>query len=239
MSQKVAVLVFPGSNCDQDCVRSFERVTGLKPDLVWHKESRIPDYDLIIIPGGFSFGDYLRSGAIARFSPVMSEVIRHVERGAYVIGICNGFQILTEARLLPGALLRNRDIKYICKEVFIRVENDKTAFTRDYRQGEVIRVPISHGDGNYNLSEDEYNRLLDEDRVIFRYCEKEGEINPDSAPNGSKDNIAGVMNDKGNILGLMPHPERVTDPLLGGVGGKRVWLSVFKLLKKGSPVCEE
>ena len=235
MTVKVAVLVFPGSTCDQDCVRSFAKAPSITPDLVWHKESSIGDYDLLILPGGFSFGDYLRSGAIARFSPVMSEVVRHAQRGAYVIGICNGFQILTEAKLLPGALLRNKHIKYICKDVYVRVENSKTPFTSGYAAGEVLRIPISHGDGNFNISPDGLKELEDSGRIIFRYSEPNGEILESSAPNGSMGSIAGVVNGKGNILGLMPHPERVSESLLGGTDGKRVWLSIFNRLKKGSP----
>jgi phosphoribosylformylglycinamidine synthase len=230
---KVAVLVFPGSNCDQDCARSFLRITSIKPDMVWHKETHLQDYDVIIIPGGFSYGDYLRSGAIARFSPVISEVIRHAQRGAYVIGICNGFQILTEARLLPGTLIRNRDLKYICKEVYLRVENAKTPFTSDYREGEVVRMPISHGDGNYYINEDGLKELLDKNRVVFRYSDIDGKHKPGTAPNGSLNNIAGVVNGKGNILGMMPHPERVSDPINGGLGGKRIWLSIYNLLRRG------
>ncbi|MDR2461318.1 MAG: phosphoribosylformylglycinamidine synthase subunit PurQ [Deltaproteobacteria bacterium] len=232
MTFKTAVIVFPGSNCDQDCVRSWQTVTGLKADLVWHKESKIDNYDLIILPGGFSYGDYLRTGAIARFSPVMAEVIRLAYKGHLVIGICNGFQILTEAHLLPGALLRNRYLKYICKDIYLRVENAKTAFTGGYHRGDVLRIPISHGEGNYNVSSHGLKELQDHDLIVFRYCTPDGTVGADIAPNGSMDSIAGIINKAGNVLGLMPHPERVSEDELGGTDGRSVWTSILSTLQK-------
>lgn len=225
---KTAVIVFPGSNCDRDCARGWQAATGETADFVWHKESSIPDYDLIIIPGGFSFGDYLRCGAIARYSPVMNEVTRLAKAGRRILGICNGFQILTEAHLLPGALLRNRDLLFICRDVYLRVENNRTDFTSAYQHGQVVRYPIAHGEGGFTISPAGLKKLEDDDRVIFRYCDSEGRVAPDSAPNGSLRNIAGIINDEGNILGLMPHPERLAEKVLGGEDGRGMFESIFK-----------
>jgi phosphoribosylformylglycinamidine synthase len=225
---KTAVIVFPGSNCDNDCVRSWKAVTGGTAELVWHKEAAIKDYDFIILPGGFSFGDYMRCGAIARYSPVMSEVVRLAARGSRVIGICNGFQILTEAHLLPGALLRNRGLTYICKDVFLKVENNKTDFTSHYASKAVARMPIGHGDGSFTIAPAGLKKLQDENRIVFRYCEEDGTVKDDSAPNGSLDNIAGIINEAGNVLGMMPHPERLAEPILGGDDGRHVFDSVFE-----------
>jgi len=225
---KTAIIVFPGSNCDRDCARGWQAATGEAADFVWHKESSIPDYDLIIIPGGFSFGDYLRCGAIARYSPVMNEVARQARAGRRVLGICNGFQILTEAHLLPGALLRNRDLLFICGDVYLRVENNRTDFTSAYQQGQTVRYPIAHGEGGYTISPAGLKKLEDDDRIIFRYCDAEGRVAPDSAPNGSLDNIAGIINDEGNILGLMPHPERLAEKALGGEDGRGMFQSIFQ-----------
>ncbi|MDR1111328.1 MAG: phosphoribosylformylglycinamidine synthase subunit PurQ [Deltaproteobacteria bacterium] len=233
MTARAAVVVFPGSNCDQDCVRGWKAVTGLSADLVWHKETSLPDYDLVIVPGGFSFGDYLRCGAIARFSPVMAEVARLAGRGSLVLGICNGFQILTEAGLLPGALGRNRDLRYLCLDVHLRVENAGTAFTGGYRPGQVIRIPISHGEGGYSLSPREHRRLVDNGQVVFRYCAPDGTVAPGQAPNGSLDNIAGIINGRGNVLGLMPHPERLAEEELGGTDGRALFSSVLAAMKGG------
>ncbi|MDR1545197.1 MAG: phosphoribosylformylglycinamidine synthase subunit PurQ [Deltaproteobacteria bacterium] len=232
-SPRTAVVVFPGSNCDRDNVRSWRAVTGLEAELVWHKETSLPDYDLIIVPGGFSFGDYLRCGAIARFSPVMSEVARLAARGSLVLGICNGFQILTEARLLPGALTRNRDLKYICKDVTLRVENASSAFTSRYAPGQVLRIPVSHGEGGWSASLRELKELQDQNRVVFRYCAPDGSVSPQDAPNGSLDNIAGVLNERGNVMGLMPHPERLAEEILGGVDGRGVFLSLLEAASGG------
>lgn len=228
MSMKTAVIVFPGSNCDQDCVRGWRAATGLAADLVWHKESHLPDYDLVILPGGFAFGDYLRCGAIARYSPVMGEVIRLARRGSRVLGICNGFQILTEVRLLPGALLRNRDLHFICKDISLKVENNRTDFTSGYAGGAVIRLPIAHGEGGFTINPAGLKKLQDDNRIVFRYCSPDGAVVPDGAPNGALDNIAGIVDETGRILGLMPHPERLSEKIMGGEDGRVVFESIFK-----------
>jgi phosphoribosylformylglycinamidine synthase len=217
-----------------DCARSLEAATGRRPDMVWHKDTRMDNYDLTVLPGGFSYGDYLRSGAIARFSPVMAEVARLARRGNPVIGICNGFQILTEAGLLPGALIRNRFLKYICKEVFVRVENTGTAFTGGYRKGQTLRIPISHGEGCYYADPDTLRELRERDRVVFRYSDAQGNVDPEGAPNGSLDAIAGIINGQGNVLGLMPHPERAAEEILGCADGLGVWLSVIDHLDRAA-----
>ncbi|MDR3203528.1 MAG: phosphoribosylformylglycinamidine synthase subunit PurQ [Deltaproteobacteria bacterium] len=231
MNFKTAVIVFPGSNCDQDNVRSWKTTTGLTAELVWHKEGSINDYDLVIIPGGFSFGDYLRCGAIARFSPVMKEVARLANKGRYVLGICNGFQILTEAGLLPGALRRNKDLKYLCRDVFLRVENNKTPFTSLYGLGQVLKLPISHGEGGYSISPAGLNQLKEREGIVFRYCAQDGSVAPQDALNGSIDNVAGVVNKGGNVLGLMPHPERMAEEALGGLDGRALFTSILEAYK--------
>ncbi|MGL4208982.1 MAG: phosphoribosylformylglycinamidine synthase subunit PurQ [Candidatus Adiutrix sp.] len=233
---KAAVIVFPGSNCDKDCARSWQAVTGCEADLVWHKQSTIINYDVVILPGGFSFGDYLRCGAIARFSPIMGEILRLATRGSLLIGICNGFQILTEAALLPGALLRNHQLNFICKDVYLKVENNKTPFTHAYDQGQVLPMPIAHGEGSYTIDPKGLAALYDHDRIVFRYCDANGVCAENSAPNGSLDNIAGIINQAGNVLGLMPHPERLAEPILGGDSGAGVFQSIFNsVLQKWRP----
>lgn len=232
-SCKTAVIVFPGSNCDRDCARGWEAVTGYKADLVWHKNSAIPDYDVVLLPGGFSFGDYLRCGAIARYSPVMGEVVRLAERGCRILGICNGFQILCETGLLPGALLRNRNLLFLCKDSYLRVENNRTDFTSGYAAGQVIRYPIAHGEGGYTINSRGLKELQDSGRIVLRYCRPDGVVEPDSAPNGSLDNIAGIINGKGNVMGLMPHPERLAEPVLGGSDGRIMFESIFKAVTSG------
>jgi phosphoribosylformylglycinamidine synthase len=208
-------------------------VTGEAADLVWHKDSALPDYDFVMLPGGFSFGDYLRCGAIARFSPVMNEVRRLAARGSRVLGICNGFQILTEAGLLPGALRRNRDLLFICRDIHLRVENNNTDFTRGYGPGAVLRLPIAHGEGGYTIDARGHRALLDGDRVVFRYVDPEGRALASGAPNGSLDGIAGIVNEAGNVLGLMPHPERLSEAVLGGEDGRPMFRSVFESLAGG------
>ena len=210
MSLSTAVVVFPGSNCDRDCARAWMSVTGRTTDMVWHKETAMPNYDFVILPGGFSFGDYLRCGAIARFSPVMNEIRRLAARGSRILGICNGFQILTEAGLLPGALRRNRDLLFICRDIHLRVENNNTDFTRGYERGAVLRLPIAHGEGGYTIDPRGLRTLQDGDRVIFRYAGPDGRTAGGGGPNGSLDEIAGIINEAGNVLGLMPYPERLS-----------------------------
>ncbi len=230
MAHKVGVVVFPGSNCDRDAYNAFGTVLNQKVDYLWHKDTSINGADLIILPGGFSYGDYLRSGAIARFSPIMSEVVKFAEKGGLVIGICNGFQILVESGLLPGALLRNSSLKFVCRQVYLRTETTATAFTSGLEVGDVLKVPIAHGDGNYYADEATLKSLQDKDQIAFRYCSREGEITRDSNPNGSVMNIAGIVNVKRNVLGMMPHPERASEKILGSASGLMVLKSVVENL---------
>ena len=217
---KAAVIVFPGSNCDRDVKVALEQSMGRPPHMVWHRESEMPDVDLIVVPGGFSYGDYLRSGAMAAHSPIMKEVVRRAHAGTAVLGICNGFQILTEAGLLPGVLMRNVRLKFICRDVDLRVETTASVFTKPYRKGQVVRFPIAHNDGNYFADERTLKTLEDQDRVAFRYASADGKVDEAANPNGSLRNIAGILNEKRNVLGLMPHPERLADPELGGIDGR-------------------
>lgn len=217
---KFAVLVFPGSNCDMDCYNAVEDTIAQSVDYVWHTETDLSKYDCIIVPGGFSYGDYLRSGAISRFSNVMGALVKAAEEGKYILGICNGFQILTEAELLPGALMRNRTLKFRCHPASLRVENIDTPFTVDYEQGEIIDVPIAHGEGNYYCDEETLDRLRSNNQIVFRY--------DGYNPNGSVDDIAGICNEQGNIVGMMPHPERAIHTLMGSEGGKKMFTSILR-----------
>jgi phosphoribosylformylglycinamidine synthase I len=215
-----AVIVFPGSNCDRDLAEALRLVSGARPAMVWHRETELPDrLDLIAVPGGFSYGDYLRSGAMAALSPVMAAVREAAARGVAVLGICNGFQVLTEARLLPGALMRNAGIRFVCREVALRVENSQSAFTARYAAGEEIALPVAHHDGNYQADEGVLDRLEGEGRIAFRYT---------GAVNGSARGIAGILNDAGNVLGMMPHPERMVEPAHGGEDGRRLFEGLFE-----------
>ncbi len=217
---KSAVIVFPGSNCDRDAARALERVSGAPAAMVWHKDTELPEgTDLVVLPGGFSYGDYLRSGAMAAKSPVMRAVIAHATRGGLVLGICNGFQVLTETRLLPGALARNAGLKFVCKEVPLAIANGNTAFTRAYREARETEIPIAHGDGRFVADEATLDELEGEGRVVFRYLDN---------PNGSARDIAGIVNARGNVMGLMPHPERATDPALGRTGGAALFQSLME-----------
>ena len=215
---KFGIVTFPGSNCDHDALHVARDVLGQPAELLWHKDRDLKGADIIILPGGFSYGDYLRCGAIARFSPVMEEVIAFANQGGPVLGICNGFQILTEARLLPGGLLQNASCTFVCKDVPLKVENATTRFSRAYRAGEQIHLPIAHGDGNYTIDDEGLARLEGEGKVVFRYLEN---------PNGSRNDIAGIINDRGNVLGLMPHPERASEALLGSTDGRRLLESLL------------
>ncbi|MCX5766764.1 MAG: phosphoribosylformylglycinamidine synthase subunit PurQ [Gemmatimonadetes bacterium] len=217
---KVGVVRFPGSNCDEDAVLAVVEQLHEEAVLLWHKDHDLQGSDLIILPGGFSYGDYLRSGAIARFSPIMQEVVAHAKRGGPVIGICNGFQIACEAGLLPGALLRNDSLQFRSMQVTIRVEQTNTCFTRAATKGQLLTMPIAHGDGRYTADDATIARLEDEGRVVFRYVDEAGEAVASANPNGSLHNIAGVTNDAGNVVGLMPHPERAVDALLGSADGR-------------------
>ena len=225
---RFAVVVFPGTWSDHDCQYVLRDVLGQQADLVWHREADLSGYDCVVLPGGFSYGDYLRTGAIARFSPVMEAVAKHAAAGRPVIGICNGFQILCEAGLLPGALLRNDSLQFRCEDVYLRVENTDSAFTRLCARGDVLRVPISHGEGRYYADEATLDDLESSGRVAFRYCTADGEITPEANPNGSLRNIAGIVNERGNVLGMMPHPERAGEALLGGSDGLVLWRSVIE-----------
>ena len=213
------MVTFPGSNCDYDCLQVLRKVMGVDARFVWHRERDLGEPDLVVLPGGFSYGDYLRAGAIARFSPIVEAVVRHAARGGLVLGICNGFQILCEAGLLPGALRRNASLKFRSHDVHVRVENADTPFTRAYRRGQVLRVPIAHAEGNYIADRSTLERLEAEGRVVFRYTTREGERGEDGNPNGSADDIAGILNGAGNVLGLMPHPERAAESVLGSTDG--------------------
>lgn len=226
---KTGIILFPGSNCDHDAYYVIHRILNQPVRMIWHKDrTDLAEFDLILLPGGFSYGDYLRTGAIARFAPVMQDVMTYARRGGRVLGICNGFQILTECGLLPGALLRNRNLRFVCRNVFLRVENSDTAFTSAYKPHEVITVPIAHGDGNYFADTDTMRQLEEENRVVFRYCSSTGELSDSSNPNGSLENIAGVMNAEGNVLGMMPHPERCADATLRNEDGLRVFTSLVR-----------
>ena len=217
---KAAVIVFPGSNCERDVRVALARSIGREPAMVWHGDADLPGVDLIVLPGGFAHGDYLRSGAMAAHSPVMREVVARAAAGVHVLGICNGFQVLTEAGLLPGVLMANAGLRFVCRDVFLRIEAADTVFTRRYRHGQVIRIPIAHHDGNYFADDDTCQRLRGENRVVFRYCGPSGDATPEANPNGSRDDIAGILNEKRNVLGLMPHPERLADASLGGTDGQ-------------------
>jgi phosphoribosylformylglycinamidine synthase len=227
---KAAVIVFPGSNCDRDAAVALEAATGCAPAMVWHGDSEIPPSDLIVLPGGFSYGDYLRSGAMAAHSPVMREVVKRAKGGTKVLGICNGFQVLTEAGLLPGVLMRNSTLKFICKDVHLKVERTDTAYTKHYRKGEVVRFPIAHKDGSYFADKNTLDRLEGEGRVAFRYCDEKGAVTEEANPNGSQRNIAGIYNEKRTVLGLMPHPERLADAALSGTDGAKLFASLVEAL---------
>ena len=229
---KFGVVVFPGSNCDADCFHAIRDVMHQAVEYVWHREQKLENYDALILPGGFSYGDYLRCGAIARFSPVMKEIIAFAERGGLVIGICNGFQILLEAGLLPGALLRNRSLKFICDSATVKVTNADTAFTKLYQPDEQICLPIAHGEGNYYCDNDTLRQLRDKRQIVFSYCDSEGNLSEQGNPNGSLANIAGICNERGNVLGMMPHPERAMEDLLGNEEGFRLFASMLQYLKE-------
>lgn len=230
---RFAVVVFPGSNCDADCYHAVGNVLGQPVEYVWHGTTDLSGFDCVILPGGFSYGDYLRTGAIARFSPVMDEVARFVERGGLVIGICNGFQILLEAGLLPGAMLRNESLQFRCHYVRVRVENNQTPFTRRCRPGQVLRIPIAHAEGNYTADQEVLEEWERTGRVVFRYVDDRGEPTPEANPNGSVNNIAGVLNAAGNVVGLMPHPERCMEDLLGSADGRLIFESIIESVRLG------
>ncbi len=224
---RFGVVIFPGSNCDTDAYHALHDVMGQPVDYVWHQETDLSRYDCIIVPGGFSYGDYLRTGAVARFSPVMGAVAEFADKGGLVIGICNGFQILLEAGLLPGAMLRNKAQSFICRYLTLRVESTDSVFSRAMTKGQVLRIPIAHGEGQYYCDEATLAELKANDQIIFRYCNEAGELTAEGNPNGSLDSIAGICNKGRNVLGMMPHPERCSDPILGSADGRLVWESLL------------
>ncbi len=227
MNPKFGVVVFPGSNCDHDAYYSLKKILNVETSFLWHKDTDLKNSDVIILPGGFSYGDYLRTGAIARFSPIMDKVINFAEKGGFVIGICNGFQILLEAGLLPGVMLKNKSLQFVSKDVYLSVCNDNTIFTKGIVGNKIIKVPVAHGDGNYFADEETLNSLIENNQVVFRYSSEAGEISELFNPNGSLENIAGIINRKGNILGMMPHPERSCDPVLGKTDGALIFKSII------------
>jgi len=226
----VGIVVFPGSNCDHDTEYAVASFPGVRPLMLWHNEHDLKDCDAVILPGGFSYGDYLRCGSIARFSPIMREVIEFAGKGRPVLGICDGFQVLVESGLLEGALIRNAGRKFVCRQSTISVINSDTMFTGAYSTGEVLRVPVAHGEGNYYASPETIDSLESNGQVVFRYTDAEGNATPEANFNGSLNNIAGIINRQGNVLGLMPHPERASEPLLGSGDGRRLFESLFSCL---------
>ncbi len=231
---KWGIVTFPGSNDDRATARVLSRVLGQETCMLWHKDYRLPELDCIILPGGFSYGDYLRCGSMARFSPIMGPVREFCEAGGLVLGICNGFQILCEAGILPGALIRNRSLLFVCQRVHLKVENTDTPFTHRYRAGEVIRLPIKHGEGAYVASEEVLEALEREGRILLRYADADGQVGPHSNPNGSMRSIAAVLNERGNVLGLMPHPEYAVETLTGSEDGRRLFLSIIEAHASGA-----
>ncbi|MBT9164476.1 MAG: Phosphoribosylformylglycinamidine synthase subunit PurQ [candidate division WS2 bacterium] len=229
---KFGVIVFPGSNCDLDAYHLVKDVLGKPVEYIWHQKNSVEGFDCLILPGGFSYGDYLRCGAIARFSPIMQEVVKFANRGGLVLGICNGFQILTEVGLLPGALLRNKDLKFHCQYVHVKVENVNTPFTNLIEPERILKVPIAHGDGNYYIDEQGLNSLSEKKQVIFRYATAEGTVSNEANPNGALFNIAGVISEKGNVLGMMPHPERAGEAILGSTDGLYIFQSLINSLER-------
>ena len=223
---KFAVVQFPGSNCDQDCVSSINSIQGLRAEFVWHKETSLRDYDAIVLPGGFAYGDYLRCGAIARFSPIMRAVVSDARAGKLVLGTCNGFQVLCEAGLLPGALVRNASLRFVCDMVTTRVEVSDSAFTHRCPEGTLLRLPVAHGEGRFFADPQTLRELNENRQIILRYADKHGRVVPDANPNGSLENIAGICNAEGNVFGLMPHPDRASDERLGSADGVKIFCSM-------------
>ena len=229
---KFGVIVFPGSNCDHDAYHVLSKHVGQPVDFIWHKQTDLSGYDALIVPGGFSYGDYLRAGALAKFSPVMSAVKDFAARGKYVFGVCNGFQILCEAGLLPGALMRNSGLHFVCQHVNIRVENGATPYTSELGTGEVLSIPIAHAEGNYVCDDQTLAELESNNQIVFRYCDQSGATTDEANPNGSRSNIAGISNKEGNVLGMMPHPERACEELLGSNDGRDIFRSLTKAIEK-------
>ena len=231
---KFGVIVFPGSNCDHDAYHVVSKHVGQPVDFVWHKETNLDGFDAVIIPGGFSYGDYLRAGALAQFSPVMKAIKDFATRGKFVFGVCNGFQILCEADLLPGALMRNAGLHFVCCHVNVRVENGKTPFTSELEQGEILSIPVAHAEGNYVCDEETFAELEGNNQIIFRYCDEKGETTDEANPNGSRSNIAGICNRERNVLGMMPHPERACEELLGSNDGRDIFRSLTNAISRNN-----
>jgi phosphoribosylformylglycinamidine synthase subunit PurQ / glutaminase len=227
---KFGVVIFPGSNCDHDAYHVISKHVGQPVSFVWHKETDLSAFDCVILPGGFSYGDYLRAGALARFSPVMKSIREFAAGGGLVLGICNGFQILCEANLLPGALMRNRDLHFRCEHVFVRVDSTDTPFTNELARGQTLSIPIAHAEGNYTCDDATLRELQSEDRIVFRYCDADGNLTDEANPNGSRDSIAGICNRARNVFGMMPHPERACEDLLGSADGRGVFRSLASTL---------
>lgn len=227
MSTTFGVIVFPGANCDHDAYHALAHVMNAETKFLWHKDTDLSGIDFLLVPGGFSYGDYLRSGAIARFSPIMQSVVDFAEQGRPVLGICNGFQILLEAGLLPGAMLHNQQLRFVCKQTYIRCETTNSLFTRSLEKGQVLDIPVAHGEGNYFTDQDQLKELQDNNQVLFRYCNAMGETTPEANFNGSVDNIAGICNQNRNVLGMMPHPERAVEKLIGSTDGKLIFESAM------------
>lgn len=236
---KFGIIVFPGSNCDHDCYHTVKHVLGQDAEFVWHEETDLSGFDCIIVPGGFSYGDYLRTGSIASLSPIMKSVSDYASAGGAVIGICNGFQVLVEAGLLPGSLIKNASLKFICKWVNLRLENNDTLFTSDMKKGDVLRIPVAHGEGNYFCTAEDLKELQDNSQIIFRYSGPSGEVRDEYNPNGSLDNIAGISNKEGNVLGMMPHPERCSEGIMGGEDGRAIFESLISNLHQKARVKKE
>ncbi len=229
---KYNIIIFPGSNCDYDAYFVTKNLMGAEVEYVWHKDNVLKDPDCVIIPGGFSYGDYLRAGAIAKFSPIMKEVISFAKNGGLVIGICNGFQVLTETKLLPGTLLQNKSLLFICKHQYVKVVNNTTPYTHIIEKNQILDIPIAHNEGNFFIDDEGLKALQDNKQIVFQYCDKEGHIDDSTNPNGSLLNIAGIVNKQGNILGMMPHPERSSDPICGSKDGQQIFLSIKKFVEK-------
>ena len=223
---KFGVVVFPGSNCDHDTYYVLRKILDLDVLFLWHKQATLEDCDIIILPGGFSYGDYLRTGAIARFSPIMNEVIRFANKGGYVFGICNGFQVLLEAGLLPGVMIKNESLNFVCKDIYLKIENRETVYTKGINGKNSLKIPVAHGEGNYFTDENTLKELEDNNQIVFKYCTSDGSITNESNPNGSIMNIAGIINKNGNVMGMMPHPERSSDSVLGKTDGSLIFKSL-------------
>lgn len=232
----IGIIIFPGSNCDRDCAHVASEVMRQSTHLIWHQEHSVQGMDAVILPGGFSYGDYLRTGSIARFSPIMEAIIEFANQGGLVLGICNGFQILLEAGLLPGAMLRNKGLTFICEDTWVRVENTDTPFTNQCQPGQVLKLPIAHADGNYYTDPVTLSALQANAQIVFRYCDKDGKVISTANPNGSLDNIAGIRNAQGNVLGLMPHPERCAEKILSNQDGRLIFESLLTSIKGKTPV---